>query len=80
MSGYTVGTNNRMTSDGVYNYTYDNEGNLTRRTKISDSSITDYTWDYRNRLLSVVEKPNQYYPATKSIDYAYDYLDRRLKT
>ncbi len=26
-TGYTTGTNNRLTSDGTYNYEYDDEGN-----------------------------------------------------
>jgi RHS repeat-associated protein len=73
----TVGTNNRLTSDGTYNYTYDDEGNLTKRTKISDSSYTDYTWDYRNRLASVTNKTSGG-TSTMSSDYKYDLYDRRI--
>jgi len=39
-----------LTSDGTYNYTYDKEGNMLTQTHISDSQVTNYTWDYRNRL------------------------------
>jgi YD repeat-containing protein len=67
----TVGTNNRLTSDGTYNYTYDDEGNLTRKTKISDGSYTDYTWEYRNRLTSVVNNTSGG-TVTMSADYAYE--------
>jgi RHS repeat-associated protein len=74
----TVGTNNRLTSDGTYNYTYDDEGNQTRRTKISDSSYTDYTWDHRNRLTNVTNKTSGG-TSTMSADYAYDVYDRRIK-
>jgi RHS repeat-associated protein len=74
----TVGTNNRLTSDGTYNYTYDDEGNTTRRTKISDSSYTDYTWDYRNRLTNVTNKTSGG-TSTMSADYKYDVYDRRIK-
>jgi RHS repeat-associated protein len=76
--GNTVGTNNRLTSDGTYNYTFDDEGNMTRRTKISDGSYTDYTYDPRNRLTSVVNKTSGG-TATMSADYAYDVYDRRIK-
>ncbi|MEJ7590407.1 MAG: Ig-like domain-containing protein, partial [Planctomycetaceae bacterium] len=55
-TGYTTGTNNRVTSDGTYNYAYDDEGNRISRTKISDSTKIEYTWDYRNRLTAVVNK------------------------
>jgi RHS repeat-associated protein len=33
-----TGTDNRLLSDGVYNYTYDGAGNLWRQTKIADGS------------------------------------------
>ena len=56
MAGYSTTTGNRLTSDGTYNYTYDNEGNLTTQTKISDGAQTIYLWDYRNRLTDVVVK------------------------
>ncbi len=32
----------RVTSDGTYNYTYDDEGNRTRRTSISTGEVTEY--------------------------------------
>ncbi|MEX2118568.1 MAG: hypothetical protein WD847_03085 [Pirellulales bacterium] len=44
MTGYSTGTGNRLLSDGVYNYTHDNEGNLTVQTRISDSQRTEFTW------------------------------------
>lgn len=58
ITGYSTGTNNRLLSDGTYNYTYDDEGNRTVRTKISNNSVTEYTWDHRNRLTKVVERPS----------------------
>jgi len=76
---YSVGTNNRMTSDGTYNFTYDDEGNRLTRTRISDSSLTEYTWDHRNRLTKVVERASGAgQPITKQTDYKYDVFDRRI--
>jgi len=49
-TGYTVGTNNRITTDGTYNYEYDDEGNLSKRTHISSGNYEVYDWDHRNRL------------------------------
>jgi YD repeat-containing protein len=73
----TTGTDNRLSTDGTYNYAYDNEGNLTTRTKISDSSQTIYKWDYHNRLTEVDSKPSG--GATVVLaTYAYDALDRRI--
>jgi RHS repeat-associated protein len=56
MTGYSTGTGNELLSDGVYNYTYDNEGNLLTQTRISDGQVTTYSWDYEDRLTEVVVK------------------------
>ena len=50
MTGYQTRTGNELLSDGTYNYTYDNDGNLLTKTQISNGQATQYTWDYRNRL------------------------------
>ena len=71
-SGYTVGSGNEMLSDGTYTYQYDNEGNTTRRTCIADGSVTDYTWDYRNRLAEVTDRASASGAATQIVDYIYD--------
>jgi YD repeat-containing protein len=76
-SGYGTGTDNRISTDGTYNYAFDNEGNLTTRTKISDSSQTIYKYDYHNRLTEVDSKPAV--GATVVLaTYTYDALDRRI--
>ena len=73
MTGYSTGPNNELLSDGTYNYTYDAEGNCVTRTNISDQSVTDYTWDNRNRLVKVVQLGN----ATDSVvEYTYDAFNR----
>jgi RHS repeat-associated protein len=56
MTGYTTGTGNELTSDGTYNYTYDNDGNTLTQTNIATGSVTYYTWDYRNRLTEVKQE------------------------
>jgi RHS repeat-associated protein len=81
-TGYSTGTNNRLTSDGTFNYTYDAEGNRITRTRISgaqaDDYLTEYTWDHHNRLTSVTFKNNQG-TVTKSLQYEYDVFDRRVE-
>ncbi|MDD3470435.1 MAG: hypothetical protein PHE53_10745 [Thermoguttaceae bacterium] len=78
-AGYTTGSNNRTTSDGVYNYTYDAEGNMTSRTSISGGAVTEYTWDYRNRLTSVTQKASAGGAAQWIVEYTYDYQNRLVK-
>jgi RHS repeat-associated protein len=76
-TGYQTGSNNRLLSDGVFTYTYDNEGNRTRRTEIATGIVTDYTWDYRNRLTRVVTRSSATGPVTRQVDYVYDVNDNR---
>jgi RHS repeat-associated protein len=75
--GYDVGESNRLNSDGVYNYTYDFEGNRVSRTNIATNERTEYQWDYRNRLTGVVTK-NAAGAIIKESHYTYDALDRRI--
>jgi YD repeat-containing protein len=76
--GYATGDHNRLTSDGTYNYTYDNEGNVTSKTDISTSESVEYTWDHRNRLVKVTFKNSGGTP-TQIIEYAYDYGQRWVR-
>jgi RHS repeat-associated protein len=75
--GYGTGTNNQLLTDGVYNYTYDDEGNRTKRTEISTGKVTSYVWDYRNRLATVLLS-DAGGVVTKTIGYTYDVNNRRI--
>ena len=77
-SGGTVtSANNQLNSDGTYSYTYDDEGNRTQRTEIATGKVTEYVWDYRNRLGSVLFKDAGGVVA-KTIDYIYDGDNQRI--
>jgi RHS repeat-associated protein len=77
-SGGTVtGVNNQLLSDGTYSYQYDGEGNRTKRTEISTGKVTEYVWDYRNRLASVLFK-DAGGVVTKTISYTYDGNNQRI--
>ena len=77
MTGYQTGDDNRLTNDGTYTYEYDDEGNRTRRTKTSTGEVTEYEWDYRNRLVKVTEKNSQG-TTTQVVEYTYDVFNRRI--
>ena len=76
-SGYQTGTNNRLNSDGKYNYAYDDEGNLILRTEISTNKVTEYEWDYRNRLAGVFDK-DVAGNVTQNVGFKYDSQNRRI--
>jgi RHS repeat-associated protein len=77
MTGYVTGDLNQLLSDGTYDYTYDLEGNLLTKTRISDGEVTEYTWDYRQRLVHVVVKEADE-DIIKEVWYTYDVFDRRI--
>ena len=77
MTGYQTGTDNRLTSDGTFTYEYDKEGNRTTRINTTTYAVTEYTWDYHNRLTQVTEKDSMG-TTTKVVEYTYDVLDRRI--
>jgi RHS repeat-associated protein len=79
MAGYDTGTNNQLESDGTYNYAYDGEGNRTLRTNSTTGAVTEYIWDWRNRLTKIVERDSATGPITKQTEFTYDVFDRRLK-
>ena len=50
MTGYQTGTDNRLVTDGTWNYAYDNEGNIVQKVRISDGQTWLYSYDNANRL------------------------------
>ena len=75
--GYVTGVNNQLLSDGTYNYEYDGEGNRVKRTEIATGEVTEYQWDYRNRLVGVVVTDSSD-NVIKKAEYTYDVFDRRI--
>ena len=78
---YDTAAANRLTSDGTFDYTYDDEGNLLTRTRISadpaDDKIVEYQWDHRNRLIGVVNKDSAGL-VTQQVQYTYDVFNNRI--
>ena len=72
--GSTTG-GNQVSTDGTYDYSYDNNGNLTKQVTIADNSEIDYSYDYRNRLTEVTNK-DSLGRVTQVVDYVYDAFNR----
>jgi RHS repeat-associated protein len=75
--GYETGADNRLLSDGTYSYVYDAEGNRTQRTETATGIVDRYTWDYRNRLMSIVTVASGG-AVIQTVEYEYDVDDRRV--
>ncbi len=62
---------NQTTSDGVWNYSYDNERNLIARTNIATGANWTYGYNLNNQLLSAVQKDNTG-AVLQTVTYVYD--------
>jgi len=76
-SGYTTGPDNELTADGTNTYAYDAVGNMTSETNVSSGQVTQYTWDYRNRLTNVLVKTSAGVTVTNET-FTYDVENRRI--
>jgi RHS repeat-associated protein len=78
-SAYQTGPANRVSTDGVYTYTYDFEGN--QKGKVAGGASPDtwvYGYDQRNMLSSVVDKSDGV-NVSLAVTYSYDALGRRVE-
>jgi RHS repeat-associated protein len=78
-SGYTTATNNRTTAAPGFTFTYDDEGNRTSKTETATGNVTEYTWDYRNRLTTVRDRNTAGGAVVKQVDYQYDAFNRLVR-
>lgn len=77
LTGYVTGENNRLESDGQYNYEYDSEGNLSRQTEMATGKVRELEWDWRNRLVAVVDQDNAG-NVLQEVTFTYDAMNRRI--
>jgi RHS repeat-associated protein len=75
-SGNVTGADNRLTSNATWDFLYDANGNMTRRTLKSDNSYIEYTYDHRDRLTDVRYRTSAG-TLTKRVHFGYDALNRR---
>jgi len=72
-------TGNQLTEDAGFTYTYDANGNLTRKSVKASGVHTDFTYDAENRLVQVEEfAAGASVPAATST-YRHDGLGRRIE-
>jgi RHS repeat-associated protein len=74
---YVTGLANRLLSDGTYNYEYDDEGNMIRRTEIATGDFREFEYDHRNRLVAVIDKDASE-TIVQEVRFTYDVLGRRI--
>ncbi|MCR9204234.1 MAG: hypothetical protein NXH75_06640, partial [Halobacteriovoraceae bacterium] len=70
---------NRLLENQTHTYTYDLEGNMTSKEDKGTGFLTQYTWDEENQLIQIIERNSISTPATKTVNYVYDVLGRRIE-
>lgn len=75
--GYETGPANRLLSDGTFDYAYDEEGNMIRRTEIATGDFRTFEYNHRNRLIRIIDHTTVGSP-TQEVEFTYDALDRRI--
>jgi RHS repeat-associated protein len=70
-ASYTTNSSNQLTATTSATYTYDNNGNTLSKTEGTD--VTQYTWDYENRLTQVT------LPNSSVVTFKYDPFGRRIQ-
>src|SRR5262249_26854872 len=77
MTGYQTGTGNQMTSDGTWTYSYDAEGNLTKKSRGPSAETWTYGYDNQNHLLWAEQRATDGGTLLMRADYKYDALGNR---
>jgi RHS repeat-associated protein len=75
--GYSTDGANELLSDGIWNFSYDAEGNLTGKAGISNGLSWTYTYDNLNRLTSAQEFSGA--TVLETVSYKYDVFGNRIE-
>jgi RHS repeat-associated protein len=78
VGGEVVGPHNRLERDGRFAYGYDAEGNLVGKTELATGEVTEYTYDYNNRLVRA-ERHSAGGVLLGEVRYRYDTLGRLIE-
>jgi RHS repeat-associated protein len=78
LSAFYTLQRNRLLQDARSTYVYDDEGNLVRKTDSASGEVTEYGYDHRNRMTSVVVR-NSANTILRYGIYSYDAFNRRSR-
>ena len=63
-----------MTNDGTWTYTYDANGNTTKKSKGANAETWTYGWDAHNRLIWAEDRQTDGGALITHLDFKYDAL------
>lgn len=76
-AGVVVGDGNRVLSDGTWAYTYDDAGQLVKKSQGALAETWTYAYDHAGRLTGATRAATDGGSATATVGYAYDALGNR---
>jgi RHS repeat-associated protein len=76
-TGAVVGAGNRVLSDGTWAYTYDDEGQLVKKSQGALADTWTYAYDHEGRLTGATRAATDGGSATATVAYTYDALGNR---
>src|SRR5207248_5549718 len=79
MTGYQNGSANELTNDGTWTYTYDSEGNLTKKTKGATAETWTYSFDNANHLTGIQQRSTDGGTLLMQATYMYDPMGDRIE-
>ncbi|MEZ6142898.1 MAG: RHS repeat-associated core domain-containing protein [Zavarzinella sp.] len=72
MAGYSVGSNNRTSTDGTWDYTYNDEGSIVKKENISTGLTWTYGFNHRNQMVWAEERATDGGTLLTRVDYTID--------
>src|SRR5581483_11259100 len=78
-TNYTPGDDNQIDSDGTWNYSYDNEGNMTGKEDPVTGEKWTYGYDHHNELIKVEHQATATDPVDLRVEFKYDALGNRVE-
>lgn len=76
---YTTGDSNQLLSDGVWDYSYDDEGNMTGKEEVGGGVTWTYQYDHANHLVHAERRTTNAGYIELSVDYRYDVFGNRVE-
>ncbi len=77
--GYATGPGNRLQSDGVWAYTYDDAGELVKKSKGASAETWTYGYDHRGQMVWAEDRATDGGTLLARVEYAYDAFGNRVR-
>ncbi len=78
-TGYQTGAGNRLFTDGTWNYTWNDEGNLTQKVHATSTETWLYTYNHLNQMTKAEHKATAAGAVDNRVEFQYDVLGNRLE-